>query len=53
MEKNVYLTEHNKTNGLEKCQNTRYIFYTLTCRELISLLNAIMRYNNVIMVKAP
>ena len=25
---NVYLTGHNKTNVLEKCQNTRYIFYT-------------------------
>ena len=28
-------------------------FYTPTCRELISLLNAIMRYNNMTMVKAP
>ena len=47
----LYLTEDNETNVLQKFQNTRYIFYTPKCRELISLLNGIMTYNNMIMVK--
>ena len=52
IEKNVELTEYNKTNVLEKRQNTRYIHITPKCRELTSLLNDIMTYNNMIMVKA-
>ena len=52
IEKNVELTEHNKINGLEKRQNTRYIFYTRKCRQLTSQLNGTMTYNNMIMMKA-
>ena len=32
-------TAHNKTNVLERCQNTSYIFYIRMCRKFISLLN--------------
>ena len=51
IEKNVYLTVHNKTNVhvLEKCYNTSYIFYPPRYSELISLLYGIVRYNYMIM----
>ena len=52
IEQNLDLNVHNKTNVLEKCQNTSYLFYTPMCRELISLLNSIMKYNYMIIVKA-
>ena len=46
------MSVNNKSNVLEKCQNTGYIFYTPMCRELISLLSGTMRYNYMTMVKA-
>ena len=45
IEQNLDLSVDNKSNVLEKCQNKGYMFYTPMCRELISLLNGIMRYN--------
>ena len=42
MKKNADLTVHNKTNVLERYQNTSYIFYTRMCRKFISLLNGFM-----------
>ena len=55
MKKNLDLSVDNKSNVLEKCQNKGYMLYTPMCRELISLLNGIMRYNYnyMIMLKAP
>ena len=52
IELNLDLHVHNKSNVLEKCQNTGYIFYTPMCRELIFLLNGTMIYNYVTVVKA-
>ena len=49
IEKNVELTEHNKTNVLGKRQNTRYIFYARKCRELTSQLNGTITYNMILM----
>ena len=43
-ELNLDLSIHNKSNVLEKCQNTGYIFCILMCRELISLLNGTNYY---------